>query len=253
MQIYDTIMLVVVATAAFLGWRKGMVSQVGAIVSLFASFFVASTFYRQAAMHVNAPAPWNEWAAAGGLYLGTALIVWVFFKSIRSSIERMKMKDFDHQMGGLLGGIKGIAIACAVTLFAVNLLTPSMRTPIVESKAGGIVSRLVHTVGPFMPQRMQPFLVQYVQRLDEAIGVPGQPYGTPTDNRYPYAGQDPSYGYPSYPSAPSPGSNPYGTQPYGTTPSGGYGQSPQYDPPTNPPSWPNYPESAGQPDDGYRY
>jgi membrane protein required for colicin V production len=259
MQIYDTIMLVVVAATAFLGWRKGMVSQVASIVSLIASFFVASNFYQEAATHVNAPSPWNQVAAFGGLYLGTSLIVWVFSKSIRSSVERMKLKDFDYQMGGLLGAIKGVGIACAITLVAVNLLTPNTSTPIVQSKSGGIVSRIVHTFGPFMPQRMQPFLVQYVQRLDEAIGTPGDPYGSPGQPTYPYAGQtgQPGAPYqvpggyqpPTYQN-PDPAPNSY---PYGGAPSGTYGQSPQYVPPTSPPSWPNIPENAGQPNDGFRY
>ncbi len=251
MQIYDTIMLVVVAVTAFLGWRKGMVSQVASIVSLIASFFVASNYYQQAAIHVNAPAPWNQIVAFGGLYLGTALVVWVLFKSVRSSVESMKLRNFDYQMGGLLGAAKGVAIACAITLVAVNLMTPTTSTPIVQSKSGGIVSRLVHTVGPFMPQRMQPFLAQYVQRLDEAIGTPGSPYGLPADpghsNPYlptsPYAGPGTSY----------PPQNPYGESPYRGSASGTYPSTPDYRPPASPPSWPSVPENAAQPNDGFRY
>jgi membrane protein required for colicin V production len=247
MQIYDTIMLLVIAATAFLGWRKGMVSQVASIVSLIASFVVAINFYEQAALHVKAAEPWNRVAAFVGLYLATSLVVWIFFKSILSSVERMKLSDFDHQMGGLLGVAKGVALVCVITLVAVNLLTPNTQTAIVQSKSGSVVSRLVHTLGPFMPQRMQPFLAQYVQRLDEALGNPGGPFGTPTDGGYPttspYADQGP-YGTP----------NPYGS-PYGTNSGGTVGQSPNqgsYLPPTSPPSWPNYPESAGQPNDGFR-
>lgn len=245
MQIYDTIMLLVIAATAFLGWRKGMVSQVASIVSLIASFFVAMNFYEQASLHVKAGEPWNRIAAFVGLYLATSLVVWLFFKSIRSSVERMKLRDFDHQMGGLLGGAKGVALVCVLTLVAVNLLTPSTQSAIVQSKSGSVVSRLVHTFGPFMPQRMQPFLAQYVQRLDDAMGDPGGPFGTPTEGGYPstspYA--EP-YGTP----------NPYGS-PYGTN-GGTIGQDSNpgnYLPPSSPASWPNYPESAGQPNDGFRY
>ena len=240
MQIYDTIMLLVVATTAFLGWRKGVVSQVASIVSLIASFFVAANYYEEAAVHVTAAEPWNQIGAFVGLYLVTALVVWLFFKSIRSSVERMKLRDFDHQMGGLLGAAKGVAIVCVITLVAVNLLTPSTQTAIVQSKSGSVVSRLVHTFGPFMPQRMQPFLAQYVQRLDEAMGNSGGPYGTPTDG-YPSTG-------PYADQYPSPYGNPY------SSPTSTSGQTPNqnYLPPANPPSWPNYPESAGQPGSEFR-
>lgn len=223
MGIYDTLMLVIVVVAAFLGWRKGMVSQVASIVSLVASFVVATNFYEQAAVHVRAGEPWNRIGAFVLLYAGTALVVWLFFKSIRSSVEQMKLRDFDYQMGALLGAAKGAALACIVTLLAVNLLNPSARLAIIQSKSGGVVSRLVHTFGPNMPARMQPFLTQYVQRLDEALSAPQTPYGTP-----------------AYP----PANSPYANQdPYGTS-SGQPSSNPTYYPPADPPSWPNFPDSS---------
>ena len=203
MGIYDALMLAIVVVAAFLGWRKGMVSQVASIVSLVASFFVAMNFYEQAAVHIKASEPWNKIGGFVLLYLGTALIVWLFFKSIRSSVEQMKLRDFDYQMGALLGAAKGVALACIITLLAVNLAAPASRLAIIQSKSGSVVSRLVHTFGPHMPARMQPFLTQYVQRLDEALGTPGSnpyldrdPFGQPYADPNSYGGTaDGGYGW----------------------------------------------------------
>ena len=230
MGIYDALMLASIGVAAFLGWRKGMLSQVASIVSLVASFFVAMNFYEQAAVHIKASEPWNKIGGFVLLYLGTALIVWLFFKSIRSSVEQMKLRDFDYQMGALLGAAKGVALVCIITLLAVNLLTPTSRLAIIQSKSGGVVSRLVHTFGPHMPARMQPFLTQYVQRLDEALGTPGSPQ-VPTS---PYVNRDP-FGQPY--AEPNPYGGTSGSDPFDSP------ANPSYYPPSDPGGWPNTPGS----------
>jgi membrane protein required for colicin V production len=233
MGIYDTIMLIFVAALAFTGWRKGMVSQLASIVSLIASFFVAASFYERVAVSISAPAPWNSVAAFVVTYLGTSLVVWLFFKQIRSSVKRMQLGDFDRQLGGLLGIAKGVALATIITLVAVNLLTEGPRQAIAQSRSGVVVSKIVHVVGPMMPGRVQEFLASYVQRLDEVLGNPTNPYQDP----YGQGGYQVESGSPSgYPPAPGTGyADPY-------SPSRGYGQyppqpgtgQPQYAPPSQP-------------------
>ena len=41
------------------------------------------------------------------LYLLTSLAIWIVFRFISSVIERVKLKEFDRQMGALFGLAKG--------------------------------------------------------------------------------------------------------------------------------------------------
>ncbi len=134
----------------------------------------------------------------------------------------MKLRDFDRQLGAVLGAAKGIVIVTVMTLVCVNLMTTAAREAIAQSRSGLIVSRFVHTVGPMTPPRLQELLANYVQQLDEVIGQPsgGDPY-----RPYQVDGSNPNYGYPT---------NPSGQYPRPTY--DGYPQNSQYVPPTYAPA-----------------
>ncbi len=83
MGIYDTIVLIVLGAAAFIGWRKGMVSQVASIVSVVASFMVATMFHERVAGSINAPEPWDRIAGFAIVYLGTSLSYLVVLQADR--------------------------------------------------------------------------------------------------------------------------------------------------------------------------
>jgi membrane protein required for colicin V production len=246
MGIYDTIMLLLLGAATFIGWRKGMVSQVAAIVSLLASFFVAANFYQRVAGSISAAEPWNSVAAFVIVYLATSFVIWLFFKQIRRSVNALQLTDFDRQMGALLGLAKGVAIVTLMTLVAVNLLTPGPREAIAQSRSGTAVQKVVYLVSPIMPARVQDFLAGYVQRLDEVLGTGqdpyqaggGYPYGPPS--RYPPgSNEEPTFGSnaPPFP----PGSPTY--------------QPPQYIPPqpSQPAYEPAYDWRSSAQQDGPRY
>jgi uncharacterized membrane protein required for colicin V production len=238
MGIYDTIMLILLGAAAFIGWRKGMVSQVASIVSLLASFIVAANFYDRVASSISAPEPWNRVAGFVVTYLGTSLVVWFFFKQIRRSVAAMKLGDFDRQLGSLLGLSKGIALVTIITLVAVNLLTPGPREAIAQSRSGDAVQKIVHWVEPVMPNRVQEFLANYIQQLDEVLGADQDPYGIGAQQAgegYPYP--NPNSGGP-YPNSGGPFPPPDAYPPYAPRPS--YGQH-------DPSPQPGYPSGQTQP------
>lgn len=212
MGIYDTIMLVVVAAATFIGWRKGMISQLAAIISVVASFMVAATFHQRVSASISAPAPWDRIAAFVLIYVGVSLAVWLVFKQIRNSVKQMQLGDFDQQLGAFLGAAKGAAIVAVITLVSVNLLSSAPKSAVASSRTSLVVSRVVHSIGPMTPPRVQEFLATYVQRLDEAISQPNDPYQPyPRDDGYYGSGSDRS---PEgiFPAAPGYGSYPQNSQ-----------------------------------------
>ena len=83
MQPYDIIMLIVLAIATFMGFRKGIVWQVASILAIFASYFVAVRYRDVVASRINAEPPWNTALAMLVVYVGTSLAIWILFRFVR--------------------------------------------------------------------------------------------------------------------------------------------------------------------------
>ena len=97
--IYDILVLVLIGGAAFFGWQKGLATQVASIFSIVVSCFVAMNFREQLSGVISAAPPFDTIAAMLVLYLGTSFVIWLLFRQVRTSIERLKLREFDHQMG----------------------------------------------------------------------------------------------------------------------------------------------------------
>ncbi len=77
MQIYDIVMLVVLAGSIFYGARKGMAWQIASIASLVVSYFASLKFSDQVAPMIKLDPPLNRIAAMLGLYLASSLVIWI--------------------------------------------------------------------------------------------------------------------------------------------------------------------------------
>ena len=100
MQAYDVLMLIVLALAIVWGAWKGLVWQIASILSIILSYFVALRFRQPLANIIEATPPWNMFLAMLILFLGTGLVVWLGFNLISEFLERVKLKEFDRQLGG---------------------------------------------------------------------------------------------------------------------------------------------------------
>lgn len=240
MQIYDTIVLLIILIAAFFGWRKGLASQIASIVSIAASYLVAVNFRTTLAGHIDASPPWNTFASMLILYLGTSIVIWLLFRQIRSTIEAMKLGEFDQQMGALFGAAKGFLIACIITLFTVTLLKPeTMQDTIIGSRSGYLIASFLNRAESVMPAELHRYVGPYLDNLDAHMATGQQQPGYPNQPA-PYPGQQPTQygGQPGYsPTAQQPGTYPQ-NYPSGTyPPATNYGSQPQ---PYTPPAAPRY-------------
>jgi hypothetical protein len=52
------------------------------------------------------------------LYLATSLAVWLLFRLVAGIIDKVKLKDFDRQVGALIGVAKGVLLCLVITFFA---------------------------------------------------------------------------------------------------------------------------------------
>jgi len=169
MQIYDIIMLVVFGGAVLWGLWKGFAWQVASIAGIVLSYFMAATFREPLAAQIDAEPPWNMFLAMLILFLGTALAIWIGFNMIRRSIEKTKLKDFDRQVGGVLGAVKGGILCIVITLFSVTLLSDSQKEAICNSYSGYIIATVLDQATPIMPKEVHNVVGPYLERLDHEL------------------------------------------------------------------------------------
>lgn len=172
MQAYDVFMLTVLGAAIAWGAWKGLVWQIASIASIVLSYFVAVNFRGPVSQlfHYDPP-EWNNFLAMLVLYLGTSLVVWVAFNVVRDALEKVQLKEFDRQIGGLVGGVKGILICTMVTMFTVGLGTESQRQAVVTSRSGYYIARLLENVSPLLPAEYQQQLGRTIAHLEQRHGL----------------------------------------------------------------------------------
>lgn len=175
MDTYDIFMIVVLAGATIFGAWKGMAWQLASLASLVVSYFVALQFSTQLAPMFGQQAPWNRFVAMLVLYVGTSAAIWLLFRFVGGAIDRMKLKEFDHQIGALFGLAKGVLLCVAITLFAVSLLPEPQRGVILESKSGFYIARLLDKAHAVMPEEIHDVVHPYLERAHERL-EPGSPF-----------------------------------------------------------------------------
>lgn len=172
LQAYDFLMMGVLVAAVLWGAWKGFAWQIASLASLSLSYIVAVNFRSALSAAINATPPWNIFLAMLILFLGTSLVVWVGFNLVRDAIEKMKLKEFDRQVGALVGLAKGGLLCILITLFAMTLLSPAQRQTIVQSRSVYYIALVLDQAGPILPQEIQPVLAEYRNQL----GNPANPY-----------------------------------------------------------------------------
>ncbi len=177
MQVYDVIMLMVIGAAAAYGAWKGLAWQVASITSIVASYFVAWNFRDVVAQRIDADPPWNVGVAMLALFLGTSLVVWIAFRLVSGAIDRLKLKEFDRQIGALLGLVKGALLCIVITIFAVSLLGPVNRDKVVNSRSGHYIALALDRAHAVMPKEVHDTLSPYIHKLDDRLSPADRVFG----------------------------------------------------------------------------
>lgn len=174
MQTYDIIMLAVIAVATIFGFWKGLAWQIASLASLVVSYFVALRFADKLAPKLSDHAPWNKFLAMLIIYAGTSLAIWIAFRMVASAIDRVKLKEFDHQMGALVGFAKGVLLCIAITFFAVSLLE-GQRDQIISSQSGKYIVALLDKADAVAPPEIHKVIDPYIRKVNERLDPNYQP------------------------------------------------------------------------------
>lgn len=175
---YDILMVIVIVGATIFGAMKGMAWQIASLGSLVLSYFVALKFGDQLAPYFSTQAPWNKFCAMLVLYIATSFVVWLCFRVVAGAIDRVRLKEFDRQLGALFGLAKGVLLCVAITLFTVSLL-PNFRDTVLNSRSGNYIAQLIEKAEPVMPPEIHKMLDPYINNFEEQKrnrqSQPGQP------------------------------------------------------------------------------
>lgn len=166
METYDIIMLVVLAGTALFGAIKGFAWQLASIASIVVSYVVAFNFRHQLSQSIQADPPWNRFLAMLILFIGTSLVIWVGFRMVSNTIDRLRLKEFDRQIGALFGLAKGGLYCILLTLFGVTLLGETVREKIVVSKSGRYIASVLDRSEALIPEEIHQVVGPYLERFD---------------------------------------------------------------------------------------
>ncbi|TWU59458.1 Colicin V production protein [Rubripirellula tenax] len=171
MEIYDIVMLVVLISATLYGAVKGFAWQLASIASILGSYIVALKLREPFAQSISVEAPWNRFLAMLILYVGTSLLIWVAFRMVSGSIDRMKLREFDNHIGAVFGLFKGGLCCILVTMFAVTLSGERVREAVVSSKSGIYIAKVLDRSQSVTPPEIHDIIGPYIERFESQFAA----------------------------------------------------------------------------------
>lgn len=169
MQAYDLIMLIVIGMSTIFGAIKGFSWQVASLASIVVSYFVAYRFRFDVAEMIHAKPPWNGFLAMLILYAGTSFVIWVGFRLLSTSIDRVRLKEFDRHMGAAFGLAKGLVYCLLITMFATSLLGPTQQAAICHSRSGYYIAKTLDSSIGILPKEIHDVVGPYLAKLDNNL------------------------------------------------------------------------------------
>jgi len=174
---YDYLMLIILVASTVFGLWKGMAWQLASLASLFLSMFVAVRFSPAIAPWFSAHAPWNRFLAMLVLYLVTSALVWLAFRVVARLIDRVRLQEFDHQVGALFGLGKGILYCLVITFFAVTI-SEETRQGVLHARSGYYIAVLTRHAAPVLPKEVRDVVGKYIDELDRKLDPKTPPEGS---------------------------------------------------------------------------
>jgi membrane protein required for colicin V production len=101
-------------------------------------------------------------------------LIWLAFRVVAGFIDRVRLKEFDRQMGALCGAAKGVLVCVAITFFAVTLSSKA-RGAVLHSRSGYYIALLLERANAVMPKELHEVLDPYLNKLEHGLDPSDQP------------------------------------------------------------------------------
>ena len=175
MQTYDFVMLAVLGAATIFGFWKGLAWQIASLASLVVSYFVALKFGDRLAPMISDDEPSNKFIAMLVIYAASSFAIWMAFRVVAGAIDRVKLNEFDRQMGAMVGFAKGVLLCIAITFFAVTLTGQQQRDQIIASRSGQYIVKVLDKADTVVPPQLHEYIGPYIHTVNERLDPNYQP------------------------------------------------------------------------------
>jgi membrane protein required for colicin V production len=169
MAVYDMLMLVVLASATIFGVIKGFAWQVASLASIVVSYFVAYNYRNDIASRIDAQYPWNIFLGMLLAYAGVSFAIWIVFRLVSGTIDKVRLKEFDRHLGAVFGFGKGVLLCIIITMFAMTLLDANKQQAICHSRSGYYISKILANADGLLPAEVDQVVGPLLARLEEQL------------------------------------------------------------------------------------
>ena len=123
-DLYDLAILVIVLISAVRGYKKGLIHQLGALISMIAGVIVSIKYTPVLAERLPGNDNIRSVCALIILLLAATLVVWGVVNVLSRIITNLKLNSWNNQMGALLGAVNGIFISMLMTFLLLIFVIP---------------------------------------------------------------------------------------------------------------------------------
>ena|GEM_PF-2236787 len=175
MNVFDLVILAILALLTLRGIWKGMVSQIVSVASIFVCWIVATRFGSLVAPTIPVEPPWNQVLAMAIVFVITWIAIRFASAALEKIIKHWHLEKLNKLLGGALGFTKGLLLCLIITFFSV-MVSETSRDVVFNSQSGFHMVKLITRIGVFVPKDSYEFvhtqLAYFQDKVDEA--VPGK-------------------------------------------------------------------------------
>ena len=154
MHTFDIILLLVLVGATFFGFAKGVMWQIAWVAAMVVSYFAAMQFGPAVSPYVGD----RPYVAMLIVYVVTSLLIWIVYHRISEFISRLKLREFDRQIGAILGLALGSVLCVVITFFSLTLSDEEQQDAILASRGGDMAARALVRMKRATPDEVHDFL-----------------------------------------------------------------------------------------------
>lgn len=176
-DVYDLAVVVIVIISAIRGFQKGLIHQLGALISMIAGVVVSIQYTPTLAAQLPGSENVKSVCAFILLLLAVTLVIWGIVNLMSRIINNLKLNSWNNQMGALLGLVYGILWAVALTFILLVYAVPVPGSNIVVDENGNQISQTASNEQSFiMKSKSGPLLTTAALVIIDILPQGGEDY-----------------------------------------------------------------------------
>jgi membrane protein required for colicin V production len=162
---YDILVVCILFYFLAKGAARGLIWQLAGIAGILLCVTFAGTASKLIGPHINLAPPANQWAVMFITYLLASFVAFGFARTLNQWIEKLELKEYNRHLGAIFGLVKGALLVLIMTFMIVTFSEKS-RGLVKESKAANIAAKVIHQIGPILPDKLDAAVARYIDMFE---------------------------------------------------------------------------------------